>query len=62
MSKRKSLEQIYSIVRELYGDCVAVKIVVNCEGLEVNAVEKPFTKGCSMRTINGEWLERKEEK
>ena len=54
--KCEVLEQIYNAIKELYGDCLAVEIIVNCDGIRVATTETPFTKGCSMRTINGNWV------
>lgn len=59
--KNRALEQIYETIKELYGDCLEVEIFVNCEGIRVAATETPFTKSCSMRTINGNWVTRKED-
>lgn len=59
--KNKALEQIYETIKKLYGDCLAVEIFVNCEGIRVATTEMPFTIGCSMRTLNGNWLKRKED-
>lgn len=59
--KNEALEQIYNIVKKLYGDCLAVEIMVNCDGIKVTTTERPFTMKCSMRTINGNWLKRKED-
>lgn len=58
--KNKALEQIYDTIKELYGDSLAVEIIVNCDGIRVATTETPFTKGCSMRTINGNWVTRKD--
>ena len=61
LNEKKVLEQIYDIVKELYGDCLAVEITVNCDGIKVVTTKKPFIIGCSMRTLNGDWLKRKED-
>lgn len=60
MTHNEAINEIYDIVKELYGDCVAVEILVNSEGIEVKTCERPFTKNYTMQTINGEWLEKKE--
>lgn len=59
--KNKMLEHIYETIKELYGDCLAVEINVNCDGIKVQTTETPFTIGHSMRTLNGNWLKRKED-
>ena len=60
MTYNEALNQIYEIVKEIYGDYIAVEILVNCEGIEVTTKDRPFTKGYSMQTINGEFVEKKE--
>lgn len=57
--KNEVLEQIYNTIKKLYGDCLTVEIIVNCDGIRVATTETPFTKGCSMRTINGNWVTRR---
>lgn len=59
--RKKALNKIYDLIKEHYGDCTSVNVFVNCEGIEVTAVEKPFTINETMRTINGKWLEKKED-
>lgn len=61
MKHNDTLNEIYNTIKELYGNCTAVEILVNSEGIEVKTYERPFTKNYSMRTLNGEWLEKKEE-
>ena len=59
-NRTEATNVIYGIVKEFWGDCVSVNIFVNCCGIDVTTIEKPFTVGCSMRTINGTWLPRKD--
>ena len=59
-SKSEALKIISEIAKKWWGDCVSVNIFVNCCGIDVTTIEKPFTVGCSMRTINGTWLPLKE--
>ena len=61
MTNNEALNKIYDIVKEAYGNCTAVEIFVNCEGIDARTTERPFTKNYTMQTINGEWLELKEE-
>lgn len=56
---KEALEQIFEIVKKNYGDCIAVDIHINCEGITCKAAEMPFTIDKAMMTINGEWLERR---
>lgn len=59
-NRTEATNVIYGLVKEFWGDCVSVNIFVNCCGIDVTTIEKPFTVGCSMRTINGNWLPRKD--
>ena len=59
MSRKKLLEKIYDCIKEEYGDCDSVTILVNCQGITVTTTERPFTIGRSMMKINGEWIERR---
>lgn len=59
-NRTEATNVIYDLVKEFWGDCVSVNIFVNCCGIDVTTIEKPFTVGCSMRTINGTWLPRKD--
>lgn len=52
----KALDEIYDIVKRNFGYCVAVNIFVNSEGIECNAIQRPFTIGCTMQMIDGAWL------
>lgn len=59
-NRKEILNEIYDLIKEEYGDCVSVKIFVNCEGINCEADERPFVWGnTSMRTINGKWLEQR---
>lgn len=57
---KKKSDVIYELVKEFWGENVSVNIFVNCCGIDVTTIEKPFTVDCVMRTINGTWLPRKD--
>ena len=59
-NRTEATNVIYGLVKEFLGDCVSVNIFVNCCGIDVTTIEKPFTVGSVMRTINGTWLPRKD--
>lgn len=59
-NRTEAANTIYEIIKEFYGDCTSVNIFVNCSGMDIESTEKPFTVERSMRTINGDWLPRKE--
>lgn len=59
-SRTEATNVIYDLVKEFWGDCVSVKISANSSGIDFETREKPFTIDYSMRTINGNWLPRKD--
>lgn len=59
-NRTEATKVIYNLIKEFWGDCVSVNIFANCCGIDVTTIEKPFTVGCVMRTINGNWLQRKD--
>lgn len=61
MTNDEAVEKIHEIIKEQFGDGVSVNIFVNSEGINCNVNYKPYpSRGCSMRNINGEWLEKQE--
>lgn len=60
-NRTEATNVIYELVKEFWGENVAVNIFVNGYGIDVTAIEKPFTVDCVVRTINGAWLPRKDE-
>ena len=61
MTRKEALEKIDKIIRDVYGDSVFVQITVNSEGILCTSDERPYTIGCSMQTLNGNWLDREGE-
>lgn len=61
MDKSEVLRKIYELVNEAFGDSTLVEICVNSSGIECRPTYTPFTVGHTMRTINGEWVERRED-
>lgn len=59
-NRTEAANTIFKLLKEFWGDCVSVNIFVNCCGIDVTTIEKPFTVDCAMRTINGNWLPRKD--
>lgn len=59
--RKEALSKIYDLIKEHYGDCISINIFVNREGIEATTVEKPFTISNTMQTVNGKWLEKKED-
>lgn len=59
-NRTEATNVIYDLVKEFWGENVSVNIFVNCCGIDVTTIEKPFTVDCVMRTINGTWLPRKD--
>ena len=53
---------IFKLLKEFWGDCVSVKISASSSGIDFETKETPFTIDYSMRTINGDWLPRKDSK
>lgn len=60
MTRTEAQNKIYDIVKEAYGDCLKVLLVIDTDGIECTADARPFTVDCSMRTINGQWLEKRD--
>lgn len=61
MNKLEVLRKIYKLVKEEFGDDASVEIRVNSSGIEFIPTYTPSTVGHSIRTINGEWIERIED-
>ena len=59
-NRTEATNVIYKLVKEFWGENVSVNIFVNCCGIDVTTIEKPFTIDYSMRTISGNWLPRKD--
>ena len=59
-NKTEATNVIYHLVKEFWGDCVSVKISASNSGIDFEVREKPFTVDYSMKTINGNWLPRKD--
>ena len=59
-NRTEATNVIYGLVKEFWGDCVSVKISASNSGIDFEAREKPFTVDYSMKTINGNWLPRKD--
>lgn len=59
-NRTEAANTIFKLLKEFWGDCVSVKISANNSGIDFETREKPFTVGCAMRTINGNWLPRKD--
>ena len=60
MTTKEAQNEIYRIIKEVYGDCTSVNILVNSEEIEVSITDRPFTKGYTMKTINGYFLPKKD--
>lgn len=59
-NRTEAANTIFKLLKEFWGDCVSVKISANNSGIDFETREKPFTVGCAMKTINGNWLPRKD--
>lgn len=59
-NRTEATNVIYELIKEFWGENVSVNIFVNCCGIDITTIEKPFTVGGAMRTINGAWLPRKD--
>lgn len=59
-NRTEATNVIYDLVKEFWGDCVSVKISASNSGIDFETREKPFTVDYSMKTINGNWLPRKD--
>lgn len=59
-NRTEATSAIFKLLKEFWGDCVSVKISASNSGIDFEVREKPFTVGCVMRTINGNYLPRKD--
>lgn len=59
-NRTEAANTIFKLLKEFWGDCVLVKISANNSGIDFETREKPFTVDYSMKTINGNWLPRKD--
>lgn len=59
-NRTEAANTIFKLLKEFWGDCVSVKISASRSGIDFEVLEKPFTVDYSMRTINGNWLPRKD--
>lgn len=59
-NRTEATNVIFKLLKEFWGDCVSVKISASNSGIDFEVREKPFTVDYSMKTINGNWLPRKD--
>lgn len=59
-NRTEAANTIFKLLKEFWGDCVSVKISASNSGIDFEVREKPFTVDYSMKTINGNWLPRKD--
>lgn len=59
-NRTEAANTIFKLLKEFWGDCVSVKISASSSGIDFEVLEKPFTVDYSMKTINGNWLPRKD--
>ena len=59
-NRTKAANTIFKLLKEFWGDCVSVKISASNREIDFEIREKPFTVDYSMKTINGNWLPRKD--
>lgn len=57
--KERKLNEIHNLIIELYPDYLRVDIGVTYDGLEVELQDRVNIRECSMRRINGEWVEKR---
>ena len=58
LDKAESIELIHDLVKEYYGDNVAVTIFINSEGIKVSPEYRTNMSGYSMKTIDGKWVKK----
>ena len=59
-NRTEAANTIFKLLKEFWGDCVSVKISASNREIDFEIREKPFTVDYSMKTINGNWLPRKD--
>jgi len=52
----EKINYIHELIKEIYGEAVAVRIFVNCQGIEVTPEYKTNATGYTMQNINGDWI------
>lgn len=52
----EKINYIHELIKEVYGEAIAVKILVTYEGIEVSPEYRTNLKGKSMMNINGKWI------
>jgi hypothetical protein len=57
----KAIEEIYKIILAEYGDAVSVEVFVNHDETRLIPHYKSNLSGLSMRKINGDWVDKREE-
>lgn len=59
-NRTEAANTIFKLLKEFWGDCVSVKFSASNREIDFEIREKPFTVDYSMKTINGNWLPRKD--
>ena len=59
-NRTEAANTIFKLLKDFWGDCVSVKISASNREIDFEIREKPFTVDYSMKTINGNWLPRKD--
>jgi len=57
--KERKLNEIHNAIISLYGDNTRVEIAVTYDCIEVQTFDRMNIRDCSMRRINGEWVEKR---
>jgi len=52
----EKINYIHELIKEIYSEAVAVRILVTNSGIEVNPEYRTNLNGYSMQNINGEWI------
>ena len=61
MNIEEKIDEVHSILKELFPNAVAINIRVTYEGINASPEYRTNAKGYSMRTVKGDWIRRAEE-
>lgn len=50
------IQELHRLILEMFPDAVAVRVLVNSQGIKVEPEFRANPDGYSMRTITGRWL------
>lgn len=57
--EKTTIDRIFELIKEEYGECTTVEILVDSGGISLKTVERANLSNYSMKNINGDWIRKK---